>query len=98
MPANADDQCIVYYIGLPGSDPHREGYVGITKNEDKRKGDHRRSGKFPGAIFSVLFRGTRRECAAIEAQYRPQPKIGWNTSHGGGRWRRNGIRASQQET
>ncbi|MDH2357594.1 hypothetical protein QCM77_44690 [Bradyrhizobium sp. SSUT18] len=34
MPANADDQCCVYYINDAScTDPYRHGYIGITSNE-----------------------------------------------------------------
>ncbi len=58
MPANVDDPCVLYYIGLPGSDPYRGGYIRISKNQSRRARDHRWSGKFaPGATFSVLLEG-----------------------------------------
>jgi hypothetical protein len=48
MPANADDQCCVYYISDAScTDPYRHGYIGITSNEMSRRSDHRRSGRFP---------------------------------------------------
>ena len=85
--ANADDPSIAYYIGPADSDPYREGYVGITKHQNRREREHRRSGRVSGA-FSVLFRGTRRECAAVEYRYRPHRNIGLNIKAGGGRWTR----------
>jgi hypothetical protein len=47
-----------------------------------------RSGRFPAKfVWTILFRGTRQECAAVEKKYRPDRGIGWNTDLGGGRWR-----------
>jgi len=91
MAANADDMCVVYYISdATCSDPYQHGYIGITKNEVSRERSHRRSGKWPpAATFTVLFRGTRRKCAVVEKQYRPQADVGWNKSSGGGGWRKN---------
>jgi len=89
MPANADDQCCVYYISDAScTDPYRHGYTGITSNEVGRRYLHRRSGRFPpDFVWTILFRGTRRECAAMERKYRPERGIGWNSDLGGGRWR-----------
>ena len=89
MPANADDQCCVYYISDAScADPYRHGYIGITSNEVSRQYAHRRSGRFPAEfVWTILFRGTRQECAAVEKKYRPDRAIGWNTDLGGGRWR-----------
>jgi hypothetical protein len=90
MPANANDQCCVYYISDAScTDPYRHGYVGITSNETSRRFAHRRSGHFPADfVWTILFRGTRQECAAVEKQYRPERAIGWNNDRGGGRWRK----------
>jgi hypothetical protein len=90
MPANADDQCCVYFISDAScTDPYRNGYIGITSNEVSRQYAHRRSGRFPAEfVWTILFRGTRQECAAVEKKYRPDRGIGWNSDLGGGR-RRN---------
>ncbi len=84
-----DDQCCVYYISDANcTDPYRHGYVGLTSNEVTRRYNHRRSGRFPANfVWTILFRGTRRECAAMEKKYRPERGIGWNSDLGGGRWR-----------
>ena len=75
MPPSLDEQCILYWV-------HDEtclnvathGYVGITAHEAMRKGVHRR--RRPHATFTILFRGTRRECLAIEHQHRPERLVG----------------------
>src|SRR6267142_4868907 len=68
MPANANDPSCVYYINDAScTDPYRHGYIGITSNELSRRSDHRRSGRFPADfVWTILFRGTRQECAAVE--------------------------------
>jgi hypothetical protein len=62
MPANADDQCCVYYISDAScADPYRHGYIGITSNEVSRQYAHRRSGRFPAEfVWTILFRGRDR--------------------------------------
>lgn len=92
MPANENDQCFLYYISDETcSDPYQHGYIGISSRKSRER-EHRRSGKLPPDFaFVILFRGTRRECAAVEKQYRPHANIGWNQSQGGGRWRRTII-------
>lgn len=89
MPANANDQCYVYYISdATCTDPYRHGYIGITSNETSRRSAHRRSGRFPADfIWAILFKGTRQECAVVEKRFRPDRGIGWNNDRGGGRWR-----------
>ena len=88
MPANANDQCYVYYISdATCTDPYRHGYIGITSNETSRRSAHRRSGRFPADfIWAILFKGTRQECAVVEKRFRPDRGIGWNNDRGG-RWR-----------
>jgi hypothetical protein len=90
MPANANDQCCLYWISDAGcTDKRRHGYIGITKNEASRESAWRRSGRFPTNFrWKILFRGTRLECAAEETKYRPEEYIGWNRARGGGRWRK----------
>lgn len=89
MPPNENDACCVYWVkDATCVDPYQHGYIGLTKNLDTRSRAHLRSGRFPSsATIEVLFRGTRRQCALEENKYRQQPDTGWNSSHGGGRWR-----------
>jgi hypothetical protein len=89
MSANENDPCVVYYISdATCSDPYQHGYIGISSRQSRER-EHRKSGKWPpGFTFTVMFRGTRRECADVEKQYRPRENIGWNSSRGGGRWRK----------
>ncbi len=91
MPANADDACVVYWVKTQQmSDPYSEGYVGITNNIRSRS-KHHFTRNWPEAgpySFQVLFEGTRAQCAHQESKYRPRPKMAWNGSNGGGRWRK----------
>lgn len=86
MPANPDDQGVVYYISdATCTDPYQHSYIGITSNEKSRQYDHRRSGNFPdGFVWTILFRGTRKECGDVENKYRPASGTGWNAALGGG--------------
>ncbi len=88
MPADANDDCCVYWVNDEFCiDPFVDGYVGITKHFKSRSRVHLE--RFRGAAVVVLFRGNRMECAAVEQRYRPRPNMGWNSSNGGGRWRKN---------
>jgi hypothetical protein len=79
MPANADDQCCVYYISDAScTDPYRDGYIGITSNEMSRRSDHRRSGRFPADfLWTILFRGhaTGMRCRGKEIPTRTRPRL-----------------------
>lgn len=78
------------------TDPHTEGYVGITSNTvEQRLWEHnhmpRKSSVVKKAIdkyddikISVMFEGTKEECAQKEIDYRPSTNIGWNLAKGGG--------------
>ena len=83
----------LYWIHLPEhSDPHTEGYVGITQRDpSERFYGHQRSDKpvgvgiSQGAVQSILREGlTRSEALHLERSYRPETMIGWNIAKGGG--------------
>lgn len=65
--------------------PEESGYVGVTCRLEARIAAHRK--KIPAFKFLILFSGTREECFAVEARFRPQHSIGWNNAAGG----RNGY-------
>ena len=71
MPANANDQCYVYYISdATCTDPYRHGYIGITSNETSRRSAHRRSDVSRlNSHEAILFKGTRQECAVVEKPF-----------------------------
>ena len=86
MPPSLDEQCILYWIhDATCHSPSTHGYVGITAHEARRKGAHLR--KRPHATFTILFKGTRRDCLAHEQRHRPERHMGWNRQRGGGRLR-----------
>jgi predicted GIY-YIG superfamily endonuclease len=79
---------IVYWIHLPTeTDPHSEGYVGITKRDlDKRFSEHKRDKSLSEEyVIEVLHTcETVEEAYALEEHYRPEPEIGMNKLPGGG--------------
>jgi hypothetical protein len=76
------------------TDIRTEGYVGITKNPDKRFYTHktgqtnikvsRSFKKYPDIISSIMVIGTEEYCRELEYTLRPTPNIGWNFAAGGG--------------
>lgn len=65
-------------------DPMTDGYVGITRNLERRLNQHKKSKKFPENFSSkVLFNGTPDECNLMENLLRPKWNIGWNSAPGG---------------
>ena len=88
------ENCCVYWIHLPEhSDIFKEGYVGITKNIEKRINDHKKYSKnyhlknafkkHDNMIVTVVFEGNRNDCYMIENLLRNVDKIGWNIAKGG---------------
>lgn len=86
----------VYWVHLPKhTDRFSEGYVGITKDVDKRWGVHKRHNSckvFYKAIkkygdelvWEVLYSDIEKELAElVELELRPEPSIGWNLRAGG---------------
>jgi len=91
--------CYVYWIHKKEhTKTDTEGYVGITKNLNKRKSEHKRSAR-KGSTYpvhsairkygwsslkvTVLFSGTLEECKLEEMKLRPNEQIGWNICAGG---------------
>jgi predicted GIY-YIG superfamily endonuclease len=77
----------VYWLHYPShTDPAVEGYIGVTNNLEYRMKVHRKTFKEyfdNGALVTVLHEVMKREDAMlIEADYRPQSRIGWNTHPG----------------
>lgn len=75
-----------------------DGYVGITVAcEKNRLWTHKKKGVVPSnATVTVIFEGTKEECAAKERELRPEPHIGWNTAKGGGGGGMIGRKHSEQ--
>ena len=83
----------IYWIHLPDhTDPHTEGYIGITANDPVlrfrrhvQRNPTIREGVSQGAVQTVLREGlTRSEALSLERSYRPKTLIGWNKAKGGG--------------
>lgn len=89
----------VYWYKLTGySNPHCQGYIGITNDIDRRHKEHCRNAKvkkhthFYNAINKyglenvqkvVLHECTMEEALEFELYYRPDTNIGWNSAIGG---------------
>lgn len=84
----------VYWIRKPEhTDPHQEGYVGITNNVQNRLYQHKRSQniigkalkKYDDLIVEVLHNDILKdEALLLEGALRPHELIGWNICAGGG--------------
>lgn len=87
-------ECYVYWIHLPNHKIH-EGYIGITKNIDKRWKYHKSGyGKCTHLInainkygdtlvWEVIREGSKEDCYLLEQSLRPNANIGWNIRPGG---------------
>jgi len=62
--------------------PWKHGYIGVTNNLHNRLKGHRAKQR---RVFEhrILFKGTERECYALESAMRPEAFIGWNVALGG---------------
>lgn len=76
---------ILYWIKDPKhKNIKNEGYIGITKDFDRRKKEHQNSKMFSdNCEYIVMFEGTKKECKRKEFELRPKSKIGWNKQRGG---------------
>lgn len=74
----------------------RDGYVGVTKDVNRRFRDHCRHKRVPeNAKIKVVMEGTRQECFYHEKQLRPESGIGWNRAIGGAHGWQNGFSHSE---
>ena len=82
----------LYWIRLEEhTDPHTEGYVGISNDISRRSDDHQRTtnwmlkkGIKSGAKMVILESGlTKKQARARETEMRPTNYIGWNIAEGG---------------
>lgn len=72
----------------------KEGYIGITKDPDRRFSEHKRGGcnphldralsKYDDVEITLISEGTRDEMLRMEAWLRPLEKTAWNIAAGGG--------------
>lgn len=89
----------VYWYRLPEhSDPHRDGYIGITNDVTRRHKEHKQAAnagvskthfcnalcKYGNIIHEVLHKCTKDEALEFEFYYRSETNVGWNTAAGGG--------------
>ena len=70
----------------------KEGYIGITRDFDKRIQTHSKYTKYAhiknridsGAIATILYENlTKEQAEHIERIHRPEENIGWNIAKGG---------------
>ena len=90
----------VYWIHKPDQkDEYNEGYIGVSKNPNKRWIQHRTdaaNNRHPNnylqnaiikykdsLVYEVIFGGTEQQCFEYEKELRPKPSIGWNLMSGG---------------
>lgn len=87
-----ENYCLYWIHYLEHTSPESEGYIGITKEFDKRKLTHSTRAKSShiknridsGAVFTVLLENlTKEQAQQLEEKYRPSENIGWNIAKGG---------------
>lgn len=82
---------VVYHMHYPYETDTMLGYIGVTGDLSKRKWKHRNDpvnhltaeAVSNGVVFTVIYRGTEKECLDIEKVLRPDTNIGWNIRTGG---------------
>ena len=79
-------ECLIYWIHKESeTDITTQGYVGITKNLQRRIREHHGQKDFmKGREVEIFLCGERDYCKGIEKQLRPQKNIGLNIAAGGG--------------
>ena len=87
------NKAYTYWIHLKEhTDPHQEGYVGVSKNVSRRIREHKSKKENPILVnvfnkydveIDILFIGEYEYCFEVENQYRPKKQIGWNINEGG---------------
>jgi group I intron endonuclease len=84
----------VYWIhSKEHNNPFKEGYVGVSKNVQRRIQEHKSKKenpilenvfkKYENILVDILFEGDYQHCFEIEKEYRPVENIGWNINCGG---------------
>ena len=74
----------VYHIHYASNPDLMQGYIGVTGDLKARIRQHRASGVLrKGDSVTVLYKGTREDCLALELKLRPVNGIGRNISYGG---------------
>lgn len=78
--------CVVYWLHDQfGVCWWRHGYIGVTQAWPRRFYRHRSESKFLPNHFEgeIIFKGSIKQCLALEQQLRPVAGIGWNRFPGG---------------
>lgn len=74
----------VYHIHKEGCSDLLKGYVGVTRRLNQRMSAHKSTGLLKaGRRYTLLFKGSRKCCLAVEKALRPHPYMGANTAEGG---------------
>lgn len=74
----------VYHIHYATNPDLMQGYIGVTSDLKQRIRSHRASGMLrDGDSVTILYKGTREDCYALESKLRPSNGIGRNKSYGG---------------
>ena len=79
-------ECVLYWIHNKfETDILTQGYVGVTKNLERRIKEHKRKDGFlDEREINIIIYGDRKTCLRIEKHLRPHTNIGLNKSIGGG--------------
>lgn len=99
MDSLMDTYYVYWYRLSTHSDPHRDGYIGITNSITRRCKEHKSLHKtskkrthfynalckygFDNVQFEVLHECSKQEALEYEFYYRSEPNIGWNSASGG---------------
>lgn len=91
--------CVYWIHKVEHTDEFTEGYIGVSRNPNKRWIQHKTDAncnrhtnvhlsnaiiKYEDTlIYEVIFGGTEEQCFAYELELRPAPLIGWNLMSGG---------------
>ena len=91
--------CVYWIHTAEQKDEFTQGYIGVSKNPNKRWIQHktdancdRHSNQYLSnainkygndLIYEVIFGGTEQQCFDYELKLRPTPSIGWNLMSGG---------------
>ena len=81
------DYCIYWWKEPEMTNPWFEGYIGITKELERRNYSHRKdSNWYDDDLEQVILKEglTKDQAEGWEKQFRPKPRIGWNVVAGGG--------------